>query len=100
CFGGWAVPSQARRRVDFTDPYYRPSARFVVRNDAPIEAATPEAIEGKKVAVVTGSAHEQYLRTLFTEVDVRGYPSSEAARDALRNGEVDLLFGDGFALSS
>jgi polar amino acid transport system substrate-binding protein len=94
-----AVTELSRRRVDFTDPYYRPSARFVVRHDTPMEAVTPEAIEGKKVAVVTGSAHEQYLRTLFTEADVRGYPSSEAAREALRKGEVDLLFGDGFALS-
>jgi polar amino acid transport system substrate-binding protein len=94
-----AVTEQSRRRVDFTDPYYRPSARFVVRNDTTIEAVTPEAVEGKKVAVVTGSAHEQYLRALFTEADVRGYASSEAAREALRKGEVDLLFGDGFALS-
>ena len=94
-----AVTEQSRRRADFSDPYYRPSARFVVRNDTPTEAVTPEAIEGKKVAVVAGSAHEQYLRTLFTEADVRGYPDAEAAREALRKGEVDLLFGDGFALS-
>ncbi len=94
-----AVSEQARKRVDFTDPYYRPSARFAVRAGAPTDAVTPEAIEGKKVAVVAGSAHEQYLRTLFTEADVRGYPDSGAARDALRRGEVDYLFGDGFALS-
>jgi polar amino acid transport system substrate-binding protein len=94
-----AVSEQTRRRADFSDPYYRPSARFVARGDAPIEAITPEAIEGKKVAVVAGSAHEQYLRTLFTEADARGFPDSEAAREALRRGEVDFLFGDGFALS-
>jgi polar amino acid transport system substrate-binding protein len=94
-----AVSEQTRRRVDFSDPYYRPSARFVVRANAPVDAVTPEAIEGKKVAVVAGSAHEQYLRTLFTEADVRAYPDAEAAREALRRGEVDLLFGDGFALS-
>jgi polar amino acid transport system substrate-binding protein len=94
-----AVSEQTRRRVDFSDPYYRPSARFVVRRDARTDAVTPEAIEGKKVAVVTGSAHEQYLRTLFTEADVRRYPDPDAAREALRQGEVDFLFGDGFALS-
>lgn len=94
-----AVSEQTRKRVDFTDPYYRPSARFAVRAGAPTDAVTPEAIEGKKVAVVAGSAHEQYLRTLFTEADVRPYPDSAAAREALRNGEVDYLFGDGFALS-
>jgi polar amino acid transport system substrate-binding protein len=94
-----AVSEQTRRRADFSDPYYRPAARFIVRSNAPIDAVTPEAIEGKKVAVVAGSAHEQYLRALFTEADVRGYPDAEGAREALRQGQVDFLFGDGFALS-
>jgi polar amino acid transport system substrate-binding protein len=94
-----AVSGETRKRADFSDPYYRPSARFVVRAGASTVAVTPEAIEGRKVAVVAGSAHEQYLRTLFTEADVRPYPDSVAAREALRNGEADYLFGDGFALS-
>jgi polar amino acid transport system substrate-binding protein len=94
-----AVSGETRKRVNFTDPYYRPAARFVVRASAPTDAVTPETMEGRKVAVVSGSAHEQYLRTLFTEADVRPYPDSTAAREALRKGEVDYLFGDGFALS-
>jgi polar amino acid transport system substrate-binding protein len=94
-----AVSEQTRKRADFTDPYYRPAARFAVRTDMPTDPVTPEAIEGRKVAVVAGSAHEQYLRTLFTEADVRPYPDAAAAREALRKGEADYLFGDGFALS-
>src|SRR5215831_14894781 len=47
-----AVSDHTRQRADFSDPYYRPAARFVVRSDAPIDAITPEAVEGKKVAVV------------------------------------------------
>jgi polar amino acid transport system substrate-binding protein len=94
-----AVSEQTRKRADFTDPYYRPSARFAVRAGAPADVVTPQAIEGRKVAVVAGSAHEQYLRTLFTEADVRAYPDAGGAREALRKGEVDYLFGDGFALS-
>jgi len=94
-----AVSEQTRRRADFSDPYYRPSARFVGRRDAAIDAVTPEGIESKKVAVVAGSAHEQYLRTLFTEAEVRSFVDSDASREALRRGEVDFLFGDGFGLS-
>ena len=59
----------------------------------------PEQLEGKKVAVVAGTAHEAFLKTLFTEVDVRPYDTPELARDALRKGEVDLLFGDGISLA-
>ncbi len=59
----------------------------------------PEQLEGKKIGVVGGSAHEAYLKALFTEAQPVGYLSADATRDALRRGEVDYVFGDGIALS-
>ena len=94
-----SVTPEARARADFSDPYYRPVARFAMRRDAKMDDVRPERIEGKKIAVVAGTAHEQYLRALFTEAEVRPYKTADAAREALRRGEVDLLFGDGFALA-
>jgi polar amino acid transport system substrate-binding protein len=93
-----AVTPETRARVDFSDPYYRPAARFVARRQTGIDASA-EQLEGKKVAVVAGTAHDEYARALFTEADVRPYPTIEAARDAMRKGEVDLLFGDAFSLA-
>jgi polar amino acid transport system substrate-binding protein len=93
-----ATPA-TRSRVDFTDPYYRTPARFVARIDSPIRDVLPELVEGKKIAVVAGTAHEAFLKEMFTGADVHSYPSAEAARNALRNKEVDLLFGDGIALA-
>jgi polar amino acid transport system substrate-binding protein len=90
---------EVRRRTDFTDPYYRTPARFVARRDSPIREVLPERLEGKKIAVVAGTAHEAYLKLLFTEAELRPYPNIEAARQALRAGEVDLLFGDGVQLA-
>jgi polar amino acid transport system substrate-binding protein len=94
-----AATPQTRAKVDFSDPYYRTPARFVSRKDRDFPDVRPEALEGKKVAVVAGTAHEAFLKELFTEVEVKPYPSAEAARAALKNGEVDLLFGDGIALA-
>jgi polar amino acid transport system substrate-binding protein len=94
-----AVTPETRRRADFSDPYYRTPARFVARVDSGIDDVVPERIEGRKVAVVAGTAHEAYLRALFTEAEVHPYPNAEAAREALRRKEVDLLFGDGVALA-
>jgi polar amino acid transport system substrate-binding protein len=94
-----AVTSDMRRHVDFSDPYYRTPARFVSRKDVEIDDVKPEQIEGKKVAVVAGTAHEAYLRALFTEIELHPYPSADDARAALRRGEVDLLFGDGISLA-
>ena len=94
-----AVTPEMRKRVDFTDPYYRTPARFVSRRDVDIDDVRPQALEGRKIAVVAGTAHEAYLKTLFTEAELHPYPNADAARDALRRGEVDLLFGDGISLA-
>ena len=94
-----APTAETRRRADFTDPYYRTPARFVARIDSGIGEVLPELLEGKKIAVVAGTAHEAFLKQMFTEAELRSYPNADAARAALRNGDVDLLFGDGIALA-
>lgn len=88
-----------RKQVDFSTPYYRTPARFVVRRDSGPKQITAKTLEGLKVAVIAGSAHEAYLKTLFTEVELRPYPDAKAARGALKSGDVDLLFGDGISLA-
>jgi polar amino acid transport system substrate-binding protein len=88
-----------RAKVDFSDPYYRSPARFVARRDTTLGEVLPERLEGRKIAVVAGTAHEAFIKTFFTEAEARPYPTPEAARDALRRGEVDLLFGDGIQLA-
>jgi polar amino acid transport system substrate-binding protein len=94
-----AMTPQARARVDFSDPYYRTPARFVAQRSSKIDDVRPEQLEGKKVAVVAGTSHEAYLKALFTEAELLSYATPDAARNALRAGEVDLLFGDGISLA-
>jgi len=94
-----AASPAMRDKVDFTDSYYRTPARFVAKRDSPIEDPLPERLEGRKVAVVANTAHEAYIKALFTEVEVRAYPSADVARLALRRGDVDLLFGDAITLA-
>ena len=88
-----------RRLVDFSDPYYRTPARFVSRRGVEIDEVRPEALIGKRIAVVGGTAHEAYLKTLFTEAELHPYPNAETGRAALVKGEVELLFGDGISLA-
>ena len=94
-----AITPELRRRVAFTDRYYRTPGRFVAARALPLDDVTPEAIAGRRVAVVAGSAHEAYLRAFFAEVAIQSQSHLEAALAALKNGEADLAFGDGVALS-
>ena len=94
-----AETPETRKQVDFSDPYYRTPARFVSRKDAKITDVRPQALEGRKIAVVAGTAHEAFLKAQYTEAIIQPYPTPDAARFALKQGEVDLLFGDAISLS-
>jgi polar amino acid transport system substrate-binding protein len=94
------APSPALRdRVDFSDPYYRSPARFVALRESKLDDIAPERLEGKKIAVLAGTAHEAFAKTFFTEAETKSYSTADAAREALRRAEVDLLFGDGIQLA-
>ncbi len=90
---------ETRKRADFTDPYYRGRARFVSRRDAEMPEIRPEYLEGKKVGAIAGSAHEAYLKAMFTDAELHSYPNDDALRLALRRGEVDFIFGDSISLA-
>lgn len=89
-----AVTPELRKRLDFSDLYYRTPARFVSRRDTVMPEVRPEWLEGKKVGVVAGSSHEAYLKTMFTDAELHPYPNDDAVRQALQRGEIDFAFGD------
>ena len=94
-----AVTPEIRTRVDFTDPYYRAPARFVSRRDSVLQEMRPEYLEGRKVGVVAGSSFEAYLKAMFTDAVLKEYPTDEALREALKQKDVDFIFGDAIALA-
>jgi len=93
-----AMTPDIRTQLDFTDPYYRAPARFVSRAGEVMADVRPENVTGKKIGVISGSAHEAYLKAFFTDALAVGFPSDEALRSALRRGEVDMIFGDAISL--
>jgi polar amino acid transport system substrate-binding protein len=94
-----AISPNALKAVDFTDRYYHTPARFAGKRAAGRIDATPEGLEGKRIAVTKGTAHEAFLRTYFRDSSIRVYDTPELARDALIVGTVDLLFDDGISLA-
>jgi polar amino acid transport system substrate-binding protein len=94
-----AVTPNLRRQLDFSDPYYRTPARFVARRADVIADMRPERLEGRKVGVVAGSAHEAYLKAMFTDAELHPYPSEDALRQALQKSEIDFAFGDAISFA-
>lgn len=94
-----SVSATALKAIDFTDRYYHPAARFAGPRSAGRLDVTPEGLEGKKIAVTRGTAHEAYLRAFFRDSAIRAFDTHDLARDALTTGAVDLLFDDGISLA-
>jgi len=96
---GLGITPEMRAVLGFSDVYLKTPARFVIRRDTPQFPITAEGLQGKRLAVVARTAHEAYLATFFPEVERRIYPTADAARQALKDGEADAHFGDGQQLS-
>ena len=57
------------------------------------------AVEGKRIGVLAGSAHETMLRSYFPAAKVVTYARQNWLYTALREGNIDGAFGDGMRLS-
>jgi polar amino acid transport system substrate-binding protein len=85
-------------QADFTSHYYVMSASFVARKDAAKLDVTPVGLEGKKIGVIKGSAHEAYLLAFFPDTLAQPFETDEQLREALTKSEIDLIFGDRVSL--
>ena len=94
-----AATSATRDRVDFSQPYYQTPARFIVLKGSPLSDARPDALRGKTIGVVGGSAHETYLKAFFRDAKLNAFAGLAALEDALRSGTIDAAFGDGLTFA-
>ena len=86
------------RDFDVTDRYFHTTAWFAGPRGGQRQPITPERLERQRIAVARGSPHEAYLRTFFRESAIETTETVEQARDAVRQGRADLVFGDGIGL--
>lgn len=96
---GIAVTPANRAALAFTKPYLRYPARLVTRKTAPLAEPLAAALAGRAVGVVDGSAHEAMLQAFFPAARRVPFKTRELVFEALRDGRVEAIFGDGVGLS-
>jgi polar amino acid transport system substrate-binding protein len=96
---GHKVTAAALKEVDFTDRYFHTPGRFAGRKDSAKVDMTPGGLDGKRIAVARGTAHEAFLKTFFRDSPLAIYENADLAREALAAGKVDFLFDDGISLA-
>ena len=96
---GLAITADSREKFLFTRPYLALPARFATKKKPGFEADSAEALSGKRVGVLDGTAHEAMLRDWFLDIRPVTFSRSEWMFEALASGNVDAVFGDGLQLS-
>lgn len=96
---GIAITPENRAKLDFSDVYLRPVARFAGRKGESAARLNAEGLAGRKIAVTKGSSHEAYLAAFFPASTRVAVETPGAAEEALKAGSVDLVFGDGVQLA-
>lgn len=88
--GSMAITEERQQVVSFTDPYYYSGAQLVVRNDSRI--TTPSEMNGKTIAVATGTNYVSDAENLGAEVSL--YQDDNATALELISGRVDGVITD------
>ncbi|WP_301099563.1 transporter substrate-binding domain-containing protein [Otariodibacter sp.] len=77
------------KQVAFTDSYYDSSASFIALKDKGVDLAN-----AKKVGVQNGTTYQQYINAEATQYTASSYNSLQDAILDLKNGRIDMIFGD------
>jgi polar amino acid transport system substrate-binding protein len=93
------VTPLAASDVSFTDRYFHTPGRFAGRKDSPDVEITPSGLDGRRIAVARGTAHEAFLKTFFRDSPLALYENADLAREALASGKADFVFDDGISLA-
>jgi polar amino acid transport system substrate-binding protein len=89
----FAITPERLKAVDFTAPHYCSGGVIVAKNPA---IQTVKDLEGKIVAVQTGTSYLQEVKKLKGIKSVKNFPKDTDARSALVAGRVDAWVTDRF----
>ncbi len=93
------VTPKAMADADFTERYFHTPGRFAGRKETTDTDISPTGLDGKRIAVAKGSAHEAFLKTFFRDSPLALFENADLAREALASGKADYVFDDGISLA-
>ncbi len=95
---GVAVTPANRDKYAFSRVYLQFAARFVTLKAKELTEPLHEGLEGAKVAVIAGSAHEKMLGDYFPQATAVPFRTQDEMLGAVKAGSTAAAFGDGMRL--
>ncbi|MFK7791782.1 MAG: ABC transporter substrate-binding protein [Devosiaceae bacterium] len=93
-----SITQERMEVVDFSDKYYQTPARFAVRDGSSITATSPADLAGMTIGAQSATIHANFLEDVYSESDIRLYPTQDEANLDLAAGRIDLILADSIVL--
>jgi polar amino acid transport system substrate-binding protein len=88
------ITDEREETVDFTNPYYLPSAQSIVVNKGNADLKTGKDLEGLVVGVQQGTTGEEYVEEEIKTKELRTFPQGPDTIPALKAGTIDAVVID------
>jgi polar amino acid transport system substrate-binding protein len=88
------ITDEREETVDFTNPYYLPSAQSILVNKGNSNLKTAKDLEGLIVGVQQGTTGEEYVEEEINTKELRTFPQGPDTIPALKAGTIDAVVID------
>jgi polar amino acid transport system substrate-binding protein len=88
------ITDEREETVDFTNPYYLPSAQSIVVKKGNSDLKADKDLEGLVVGVQQGTTGEEYVEEEIETKELRTYPQGPDTIPALKVGTIDAVVID------
>jgi polar amino acid transport system substrate-binding protein len=88
------ITDEREETVDFTNPYYLPSAQSIVVTKGNSDLKTGKDLEGLVVGVQQGTTGEEYVEEEIDTKELRTFPQGPDTVPALKAGTIDAIVID------
>jgi polar amino acid transport system substrate-binding protein len=88
------ITPEREETVDFTNPYYLPSAQSIVVKKGNTDLKTAKNLEGLVVGVQQGTTGEEYVEEEIKTKELRTYPQGPDTIPALKAGTIEAVVID------
>jgi cystine transport system substrate-binding protein len=93
-FNQVTMSEERKKAYDFSQPYTYSGLQILVRKDHLKDIKGPDDLAGKKVGVLLGTNHEQWLREHTPKADIRTYEDDASRNQDLLVGRIDAILND------
>jgi len=93
------ITDERKKKIAFSDKYYKVPARFVVPKDSDLEISA-SGLDGKLVGTQRATSFERFMREKMPGIDLRVYATMDEAYLDLASGRVDAIMADVIGVQS